>query len=224
MKLRYFLRGLGTGIIFSAVLMSLYGTMNNKMSDEEIRKAALKLGMVEKQDALDVVLGLSGSEKPESTTGGAVDSEKESTPKPSEDVEATEEVTTEPVTEKPTNSPDVIGDILSSTSGVSKTDLEQAKKTEEPVALPTRKPTKKPVVTKKPEVKKESTTYVSMEIKSGMWSDEISRKLAELELVDNAEAFDKYLSENGYESNIKVGSYRIPVGATYQQIAEIITE
>lgn len=224
MKLRYFLRGLGTGIIFSAVLMSLYGSINNKMSDEEIRKAAVKLGMVEKQDALDVVLGIGVSAKPESTTGGAVDSEKKNTPESSEGVEPTQEVTTEAVTEKPTNSPDTIGDILSSTSGVSKTDLEQLKKTEAPVATSTVKPTKKPIVTKKPEVKKESTTYVTMEIKSGMWSDEISRKLTELELVDDAEAFDKYLSENGYESNIKVGSYRIPMGATYQQIAEIITQ
>lgn len=219
MKLRYFLRGLGTGIIFSAVLMSLYGSANNKMSDEEIRKEAVRLGMVEKQDALDVVLGIGMSAKPESTTGGAIDSESESTPEPSESVDATKEVAKEP--EKTS---DAISNILSSTSGVTKTDLEQEKITEEPVASPTGNPTKKPIVTKKPEVKKESTTYVTMEIKSGMWSDEISRKLTELELVDNAEAFDKYLSENGYESNIKVGSYRIPMGATYQQIAEIITQ
>ena len=33
----------------------------------------------------------------------------------------------------------------------------------------------------------------------------------------------RYLIENGYSTRIRVGSYRIPVGSTYEEIAKIIT-
>lgn len=58
MKFKYFLRGLGVGIIFaSVVFFTAYQTgTRGKMTDAEIVKQAKELGMVEKEDPLKDLL------------------------------------------------------------------------------------------------------------------------------------------------------------------------
>ena len=46
MKLKYYLRGLGVGIVVTAVILTIANHLGNKMSDEDIIKRAAKLGMV----------------------------------------------------------------------------------------------------------------------------------------------------------------------------------
>ena len=50
MKLKYYLRGLGVGIVVTAVILTIANHLGNKMSDEDIKKRAAKLGMVMKED------------------------------------------------------------------------------------------------------------------------------------------------------------------------------
>lgn len=45
MKLKYYLRGLGVGIVVTAVILTIANHLGNKMSDEDIIKRAAKLGM-----------------------------------------------------------------------------------------------------------------------------------------------------------------------------------
>ncbi|SDB39132.1 hypothetical protein [Butyrivibrio sp. INlla16] len=53
MKLKYYLRGLGLGIVLTAVIMGIaLGKRTAKMSDEEIIKRAKQLGMVEAESTL----------------------------------------------------------------------------------------------------------------------------------------------------------------------------
>lgn len=49
MKLKYYLRGLGVGIVVTAVILTIANHLGNKMSDEDIIKRAAKLGMVMKE-------------------------------------------------------------------------------------------------------------------------------------------------------------------------------
>ncbi|MBQ3599824.1 MAG: hypothetical protein II992_01305, partial [Lachnospiraceae bacterium] len=56
MKKKYFLRGLGAGIALTAFVMMSTDTKQETLSDEEIKSRAYKLGLVEKEDALDQVL------------------------------------------------------------------------------------------------------------------------------------------------------------------------
>ena len=62
-----------------------------------------------------------------------------------------------------------------------------------------------------------------MQIKPGMWSDEIAKTFYDMQLVKDAEGFDSFLCDNGYASMIRVGSYKVPKGSTYEEIAKIIT-
>ena len=47
MKLKYYLRGLGIGILVTTVILSLAGIGRKNMTDEEVVKRAKELGMVE---------------------------------------------------------------------------------------------------------------------------------------------------------------------------------
>ncbi len=48
MKLRYYLRGVGTGILVTAIIMGIaLGGQNNSMTEEQIKEKAKELGMVE---------------------------------------------------------------------------------------------------------------------------------------------------------------------------------
>ncbi|MBQ0042225.1 MAG: hypothetical protein KBS85_02725 [Lachnospiraceae bacterium] len=52
MKLKFYLRGLGIGIIVTAVLMGVATSGNNQMTDEEVKKRAVELGMVDDTSTL----------------------------------------------------------------------------------------------------------------------------------------------------------------------------
>ena len=55
-----------------------------------------------------------------------------------------------------------------------------------------------------------SNELVVVQIKPGMWSDEIAKTFYDLQLVKDAEEFDSFLCDNGYASMIRVGSYKVP--------------
>ena len=111
MKLKYYLRGLGVGIVVTAVILTIANHLGNKMSDEDIIKRAAKLGMVMKEDE-----SLFPPTEPETTTPEPTSpspAEQETTAvKPAEPEtttpEPTEPETTTPVPAEPQTSGIVI--------------------------------------------------------------------------------------------------------------------
>lgn len=202
MKRKYFLRGLGAGIILSAVVMGVTSSKAD-LTDAEIRKRALQLGMVEKADTLDSVLNAT-------TTTGVV-------------VEATKPLETT----EPTSFPTVIPEITQKPATIS-----QQVTTQKPAITSVPNPTQKPIVTITPKgtqkpASKTATPQrqiISVTITAGMWSEQIAEKFKELGLVDDAKAFNKFLCDNNYASSIDIGNYKIPKGSSYEQIAKIITK
>lgn len=58
MKLKYYLRGLGIGMVVTALLMGVALNNRKTMSDEEVKKRAAELGMIE-----NTVLGASSTQE-----------------------------------------------------------------------------------------------------------------------------------------------------------------
>ena len=69
----------------------------------------------------------------------------------------------------------------------------------------------------------EETKDVDFTIASGDSSATVAQHLQEAGLVDNAKAFDMYLSEQNLDDFLLPGSYQIPEGSTFLEIGELLT-
>lgn len=193
MKLRYYLRGLGTGILVAALILGRLIGESRPLTDAEIKAKALTLGMVDAESlSLSDVGGNGGSSQGSSDRAPeTVNPEHEEIPK-QDDRDSS--------------------DVLSPDDGI------------EPGAATDSAPSSSPEVT--PEMTttmSESTESVIIEIFSGEGSYTVSRRLEEAGLVADAKEFNQYLIDNGYSRSIRAGAYTIPVGASWEEIVDIIT-
>ncbi|MGP4061704.1 hypothetical protein [Halobacillus sp. H74] len=72
---------------------------------------------------------------------------------------------------------------------------------------------------------KEKSTLVtfSIDIVSGTNSTEISQKLQQANIIDDANAFETFMKENDYSRFIQIGQATLNSEMTHQEIAEAIT-
>ncbi len=177
MKLKYFLRGLASGIVITTLILT-------------ISYRAKQTTNIPKEE-VSIIPEASLTQQPtvEPTEIPTTEPTQESTEIPT--AEPTQEPTEVPTTE-PTQKP---------------TEVPTAEPTQKPTEIPTQNVTEKKVLT----------------ITSGMWSDRVARELQAMGVVENAADFDNYLIRNGYADKIVVGTFEIPAGASYDEIARIIT-
>lgn len=202
MKLKYYLRGLGIGIIVMTVIMIVVVNTQSPMSDEEIKIRAAELGMVE-----NTVLA------PKTSESGPVTVE-----------ESTEEVEPESETVVPEST-----EIASETQDESGTEPEDnpadADKSNEEVSEEDGQASEENADAGEDTDDDESDVeeeFVILSIRSGEGSGIAAGKAHELGLVPDAAEFDKFLMANGYDKKIKVGDYEIPLSATPDEIGRII--
>lgn len=202
MKLKYYLRGLGIGILVTALIMG--ATDGKELTDEEIKARAIQLGMVEAQET-NVLSDLQTSAKEETKEESVVE---ESIPV-METVAATQE--TEVV--------ESIG-ATKETETVEETQ-ESAEATKEDETIVE---TLESVQTTESSATEGVGELVSITVNGGDSSVTVSNVLAAAGLVENAKEYDRYLCSNGYDKRICVGTYEIELGSDYETIAKIITK
>lgn len=203
MKLKYYLRGLGIGILVTAVIMGVtQGSRKETLSDREIRERAAALGMVEPGNSL---ADLEAAETPAATEIP----EAAETPVATETPEAVE---TPAATEIPE---------AAETPAATETPeaAETLAATEAPAATETPEVTARP--TQRPAEEEEGSSY-TFEIQSGDSSYQVAYRLQQAGLVADARDFDNYLCSKGYDRKLKTGSYEIPETATEEEISEIL--
>lgn len=213
MKLKYYLRGLGIGILVTALILGLVTKDKSNMTDEEIKARAHELGMVEQRTLADVAAtpipdtALDKEEvTPEATKEPpltpAPTEEPEITPEPSKEPETTPEPSREPeITPAPTQEPGITP-TPDSSNHTGATETEGPVKTEAPPL---------------------ETEEIELAIVRGDSSYSVSKRLAELGLIDDAREYDTYLCENGYDKKLNVGTYKLIKGQSWEEIAKIIS-
>ena len=170
------------------------------ISDEEIISRARELGMIESGEQ-SLTEATSVSDVTESPQEPSVSASPETTPEP--EITASPEETGEPYEDpSPEPSPD-------------------ASEEPSPEASPEPSPEETPSDEDDPLLT--DLVYVTLTIYGGNSSDTVARRAEELGLVTNAKEFDEYLVSNGYANRIRVGSFQIPLGASYEYIAKAIT-
>ncbi len=192
MKLKYYLRGLGIGIIVTTVLLMIAFALHKPvMSDADVINRAKQLGMIMPEDEET----LQSTENTETTEATEVSETTE---------ENTETVQTE-------------------------TDTENSATTEETAATET--PGQTDTVTTDTEITgKENTDNGTIEgaapytlvVNRGDVCRVVCENLQANGIVDDSEAFRKFLAQKGFASSISVGSYTIPYGLDYEEIYQIL--
>ena len=196
MRLKYYLRGLGLGIIFAVIIMMI-GFHGNKqsMSDTEIIEKAKTLGMVEAKNISGTVADEYNSEKTDSSaTNSDASSQKAETEQDSQmqDSQTAQEDTQQEDT--------------------------QQEDTQQEAAQPAADAKQETV-----EPQDAVTTY-TISVTSQDTCRTIAEKLKALNLVDDAEQFRIYMGQKGADHFIADGEHVIPQGASYDDIITILTQ
>lgn len=203
MKLKYYLRGLGLGIICTTIILSIeFNARGNKISDQEIIERAERLGMtMQEEEASGTVLE---EQEEENDKEAAQETDKATDPTAKDQKEKSE---SKGKTKK--KDVDEKNDKDSKKTASKKNDTAKNEKKDKPDENP-------PVDATPPET-------VDFVVNSGEYSDIVSRNLFTQNLVDNAEAFNAYIVENHFDVLLQPGVYAIPKGSDYATIAQILT-
>lgn len=217
MKLKYYLRGLGIGIIVTTIiLMICFSTEKAEISDDDVIKRAKELGMVmpqesETDEVSETEEGAVPSEKTGETGGTAlndpnmimVNTSSETTIVPSETAEISSEEA-------------VASSEMSEISDKAKASSSEIPKMSSEISDET--PSEVPVPQEEPKV---SGTY-HLVIQTGDVCRTVCDTLMANGIVEDSERFRQYLSEMGYASQLSTGGYDIPYGITMEEVAQVL--
>ncbi|MFG6357939.1 MAG: hypothetical protein K1W26_14135 [Acetatifactor sp.] len=230
-RLKYYLRALGVGIVVTALLMGYSQKGQARMTDEEILQRAAELGMTHPEGVLSELATV--TPEPSRTLS---EIQPETSPTPSPETQSTPEPEDQPVSGNAANSTAASGtEPADSTAQPTDDSITQpaASPTAEPAvvstaspaptpaAKPSPTPTAKPTPAPTAEPAGETVTLV---INRGESSVTVSKNLQALGLVEDYKTYDRFLCDNGYDHSISTGTYEIPVDATEEEIARIITK
>ncbi len=197
MKLKYFLRGVGVGIIFGALIMLVaYLTSGaSKLSDKEIIERAENLGMVMEEDL--VIIGTKDDTSTETSDN-------------TEDTSEATEVTTEKV--------DNITESTSDEDIIQGSDVSIEEVVDESINTTTE------ATSADDTTESANSKYVTANISvtSGMTSYEVAMMLQDAGIIDDYLDFDNYLNENGYSTQIRINDYEFNSNMTYEELAEAL--
>lgn len=253
MKLRYYMRGLGIGILVTAVLMAV--TMHGKtesLTDEQIIERAEALGMEMKysSDVLaDTISDNTAKKDAEAAKEDALPEQVKEETSLANQLQAEEKeenpllagagVEDEDAAQEAAEADDSDQDVYHA-------DPDAAERTEAKDAQTDSSAEEETKAENATDVQDESTADDTKQadaagssaadtdaqaaagsnqitVSSGDGSDTVARKLYEAGLVSDAAAYDRYLCQNGYDKKICTGVKTIPAGATEAEIAKILT-
>lgn len=203
MKLKYYLRGIGIGIIVTAIILSIVNGVSNssnKMTNPQIVEKAKELGMVTK-DEYDIVkqdLNTAKSDiddlKAELTKADTKEKkESDDGSNDSEETQADDKSTDESKAEKTDNK----------SSDEEKTNSSDKAKLTDPSQM---------------------AKDISFTISSGMGSEDVAKVLEQKGIIVSASEFNKYLVESGNANYLQIGEFKADEGESYDSIISKITK
>ncbi len=197
MKLKYYLRGIGTGMIVTTLILAIsFSFRKPEMTDEEIRQRAQALGMVMQEDSQTT------EEKKVQET------EEQGTMTPPADTQATGQ-------EAPSaGTPTAEQEVLPPDAGTT------AQTPQEPAQPDNAQGTPENGVSA--HQSGETGGSFHLVIESGDVCRIVCEKLQKNGLIADAQAMRSHMSELGYANSIRAGAYEIPYGLTMEEVAQVI--
>jgi len=247
MRFKYYLRGAGIGVIAATLILSIAFLFHDNISDEEVIRRAMKLGMVMQENSGGTLndnaapgissTDLEGGEadadpltEPPDPNGGDNAATDPNTPSEGGDGQASD-----PGSEGSQDQPDTNDnenqDSQNDNSGKKDTDKSSDNKPADDKSSDDKPSNDKTSDNKnKPSTNKPSNNQpdnhsdeVEIVIESGDVSRMVSAKVFEAGLVDSADEFNSFLGDNDYDNMLQPGTYKIKKGSSFRQIAQILT-
>ena len=213
MRLKYYLRGAGVGILITTAIFTIILLFNNygRVSDEEVITRAKAMGYVLADDKKTIVYTsdttVIGPENKTDDKNKVENKEQENQP-----------VVTEP-TVKPEETKPVETETEDNKTTEPKTEEKKPAETKSDIVTSanpsTTTPTKPGSTT--------SVTYMPFSINKGEDSEDVCKRLADLGMVSDAKAFNRKLVEDGVDSKIVVGTFYINTGMTEAQLEDVLS-
>lgn len=217
MNLKYYLRGLGVGIVVTSLILGIgLGSRKETLSNEEIKERARELGMVEES----ITVAEAAAQKEEE----AQETEVTVAPVPEENAESD----AEPIVNA---EPEVSSEPAVSTGAAPEaSEKPNVSAASEPAASTAAEAGATPEAGVKPvadEAEEDNGTapekeIVDITINPGEGSYVISQKLEQSGLIDDAAEYDVYLCDNGFHTKLRAGVHKIPMGSTREEIAKLL--
>lgn len=228
MKFKYFLRGLGTGIVFSAIicLVAFQSSKSSNISDKEVIERAKALGMIEKQESLEETLlsEKNTTKKNQDKNNEENKKENKKTEEQSADIADLKHTTEQKRTEKTETSTEHQDKSEEDKEQTTEQPTTQQEDTEPKTEQSTTQQADEEPKTEQPTTQQEEKQTVTITIKGGSTSYPVCQKLQELGVIKDATDFDNYLIKNGYANRISVGTHTLTIGMTYEEIAIAISD
>lgn len=214
MRLKYFLRGVGIGILVTTIILTATHASERRMSDSEVIDRAIELGMSFSASHSGQQSGTEEASTDESSTG-----QETSGDDVTDDLQHDGETETEMGSQSPSET------VSESTSDG---EASPGKESEAVTGMTTQ------AITETTETTTELTTEnnnagsaagvmnnevtCTINITKGMSSRTVCDMLKQNGIIEDAADFDRYLIKTGYDDKIKVGEVEVNSGMTYEEL------
>lgn len=214
MRLKYFLRGVGIGILVTTIILTATHASERRMSDSEVIDRAIELGMSFSASHSGQQSGTEEASSDESSTG-----QETSGDDVTDDLQHDSETETEMGSQSPSET------VSESTSDG---EASPGKESEAVTGMTTQ------AITETTETTTELTTEnnnassaagvmnnevtCTINITKGMSSRTVCDMLKQNGIIEDAADFDRYLIKTGYDDKIRVGEIEVNSGMTYEEL------
>ena len=249
MKLKYFMRGIGVGIVITTLILSLTQDKIEKveMTENEIIDAAKELGMVMSESVHidyesirntlnqqeDVPKDSSDVEDDGNSNSNQVNEDDNGSGVSGEESDTDSDISTDGdsgLDKEVENgnieigaSDDGLTDQNNTSSNESSTNTESDSNTKES-DTDTNQSDDTDLGTNETDLIQNQGDYAIITVELGMYSSDVSELLEKANVIENSKEFNKFLSYNGYSTLLIAGKHKIPYDATYQEIAELLMD
>lgn len=232
MERKHYLRGLGLGIVVTAIIMSVTLAGSRTMTNDEIIARAKELGMVENTVLSNTgdADGLQASEADSRAgTRDAADQTQDDLAAAGSVIDTASEVGDAAAQEDGDAADVAEGEAAPEVNDAGQMDTEDEENSEpentegEEVQDNTAYSAEDDTGVENVSETVTPATVKVITINNGDGSYTVAKKLADAGIVASAQDFDTYLCQNGYDKRLRTGNFSISTDASDEQIARIIT-
>ncbi len=221
MRLKYFLRGVGIGILVTTIILTVTHASERKMSDSEVIDRAIELGMSFSASHSGQQSSTEES-SPEESSAGQENSGDDVT----DDLQHESETETEMGSQSPSETVSELagdGEALPGKESEAVTGMttQAITETTETTETTTELTTGNDNAGSAAGVMNNEVTC-TINITRGMSSRTVCDMLKQNGIIEDAADFDRYLIKTGYDDKIRVGEVEVNSGMTYEELTALL--